>query len=127
LNGIRLIFAGMPLRRRTSSRASASESLTPFSITYSKVMRRAFDTPGYVRQACSRSLIGCLRLSGTSLSRRSSRTAWSEIASMVFASAPRRSICGTTPEVETVMRRRDSDRPSGSLITPTASTTLSRL
>ena len=41
LNGIRLTLAGMPSSSRTSSRASAGLSLTPFSITYSKVMRRA--------------------------------------------------------------------------------------
>ena len=46
LKGIRLIFAGMPFRSCTSALASASESLTPFSITYSKVMRRAFERPG---------------------------------------------------------------------------------
>jgi hypothetical protein len=68
-----------------------------------------------------------LRLSGTNSSRSSSRTAWSEIASMVLASAPRRSICGTTPEVETVMRRRDRPRPSLSDRTPIAGVTLSML
>src|SRR5271170_6321484 len=46
LNGIRLTLAGMPARSRTSSRASAGLSLTPFSITYSKVMRRALVAPG---------------------------------------------------------------------------------
>src|SRR5207302_9767713 len=46
LNGMRLIFAGMRFNSRTSSRASAGESFTPFSITYSKVMRRAFEAPG---------------------------------------------------------------------------------
>ena len=46
LKGMRLILAGMPFSSRTSWRASAALSLTPFSITYSKVMRRAFDTPG---------------------------------------------------------------------------------
>ena len=42
LKGIILTLAGMPSMRRTSSRASASESLTPFSMTYSKVIRREF-------------------------------------------------------------------------------------
>jgi hypothetical protein len=46
LNGIRLILAGIPFNSRTSSRASARLSFTPSSITYSNVMRRAFDTPG---------------------------------------------------------------------------------
>src|SRR5262245_18634247 len=42
----RLILAGMPLSRRTSSLASAALSLTPLSITYSKVIRRALERPG---------------------------------------------------------------------------------
>ena len=46
LNGIRLTLAGMPCNSRTSSRASAGLSLTPFSITYSNVMRRALLDPG---------------------------------------------------------------------------------
>ena len=49
------------------------------------------------------------------------------MASMVFASRPRRSICGTTPEVETVMRRRERLRPSLSLKTAIAAVTLSML
>jgi hypothetical protein len=36
----------MPRISRTSSRASASESFTPRSMTYSKVIRRALDAPG---------------------------------------------------------------------------------
>jgi len=46
LKGIRLTLAGMPFSSRTSSRASAGESLTSFSMTYSKVMRRALVRPG---------------------------------------------------------------------------------
>src|SRR5262249_61070754 len=46
LNGMRLIFAGIPASRLTSALASPSESLTSLSMTYSKVMRRAFDRPG---------------------------------------------------------------------------------
>ncbi len=46
LNGMRFTLAGMPAIRRTSSRASAWLSLTPFSMTYSKVMRRALEAPG---------------------------------------------------------------------------------
>src|SRR3954465_4358437 len=46
LKGMRLIFAGRPLSSRTSSRASASVSLTPLSMTYSKGMRRAFEAGG---------------------------------------------------------------------------------
>ena len=46
LNGMRLILAGMPLSSLTSALASASESLTPLSITYSNVMRRALESAG---------------------------------------------------------------------------------
>src|SRR4029079_17311366 len=46
LNGIRLILAGMPLSSRISAFASSVESFTPLSITYSNVMRLAFETPG---------------------------------------------------------------------------------
>ena len=46
LNGIKFTFAGIPAISRTSSRASATESFTPRNITYSNVIRRAFDAPG---------------------------------------------------------------------------------
>ncbi len=46
---------------------------------------------------------------------------------MVAASAPQRPISGTTPEVESVMRRFDSDRPSPSAAISIASRTLSKL
>src|SRR6185437_3049149 len=88
LNGIRLTLAGMPARRRTSALASAGLSLTPFSMTYSKVMRRALLEPGYVRQAWSSSASGYFLLSGTSTSRSSSVTACSEIARLTPSSAP---------------------------------------
>ncbi len=86
----------------------------PSAITYSKVMRRAFDAPGYSRQALISASIGYLRLSGTSLSRRALLVACSETASIVPHSIPSRAISGTTPEVDTVMRRFDSDNPSPS-------------
>jgi len=44
LNGIRLIFAGIPLSSfHEQLLHHRVKSLTPFSITYSKVMRRAFE------------------------------------------------------------------------------------
>ena len=46
LKGIRLTLAGTPSMSLISALASAGESLTPFSITYSKVMRRALLSPG---------------------------------------------------------------------------------
>jgi len=72
-------------------------------------------------------LIGYFLFSGTSSLRRSSRTACSEIASIVPISSPSGPICGTTPEVETVMRRRPSDSPWSSEITSMASRTPSKL
>ena len=71
--------------------------------------------------------IGYFRLSGTSLSRSALLVACSETASMVPHSAPSRAISGTTPEVETVMRRFDSERPSPSVRIAIASRTASKL
>ena len=63
-----------------------------------------------------------LRLIGTSSSRSSSRTACSEIARPTPRSAPSCSIRGTTPEVETVIRRRDRLRPCSSMARRSAAT-----
>jgi hypothetical protein len=46
LNGIKFTFAGIPAISRISSRASLALSLMSFSMTYSKVIRRAFDAEG---------------------------------------------------------------------------------
>ena len=80
-----------------------------------------------MRQASSSSLIGYLRLSGTSSLRNSSRTACSDTASIEPISAPARAIIGTTPEVESVMRRLEMLKPSPSAMTPIASRTASKL
>ena len=66
-------------------------------------------------------------LIGTSWSRTSSVVACSEIASSVPISAPARGISGATPDVDSVMRRRDSDSPSPSIATSIASRTPSKL
>jgi hypothetical protein len=58
-------------------------------------------------QAASSSAIGYLRFSGTRSSRSASFGACSDTASATGQSSRRRSIIGTTPEVETVTRRRD--------------------
>src|SRR5260370_41554162 len=71
LNGMRLIFAGIPASSLTSALASAGESLTPLSMTYSNGMRRALETPGELRQAASSCAIGYLGVSGTGPVRRS--------------------------------------------------------
>ena len=57
----------------------------------------------------------------------SSRVAWREMASMTPISSPQRSIMDTTPEVDKVIRRFDSDRPSLSLTISMAAFTLSTL
>ena len=44
--GIRFTSDGMPFSSLTSSRASDSESLTPLSMTYSKVIFLALCNPG---------------------------------------------------------------------------------
>ena len=125
LNGIRLNLAGMPAISRASALASAGWSLTPFSMTYSKVMRRALSAPGYSRQACSRSLIGYFLLIGTRTSRSSSVAACKLTASLTPSSAPTRRIIGTTPEVDSVIRRREMAMPSWSMAMRRAAATLS--
>ncbi len=56
-----------------------------------------------------------LRLIGTISSRTSLVTAWSETARLTPISAPARAIIGTTPDVDSVMRRRDRPMPSLSM------------
>jgi hypothetical protein len=51
----------------------------------------------------------------------------SEIASIAPISDPARTISGTTPEVDRVIRRFDSEMPSPSEITSIAFRTLSKL
>lgn len=46
LKGIKFNFDGIPFIRRNNARQSSSLSFTPSNITYSHVMRRAFDNPG---------------------------------------------------------------------------------
>ena len=58
-------------------------------------------------------------------SRNSSVTACSEIASMTPSSSPQRSIIGTTPAVDSVMRRREMAMPSWSITIFSALATLS--
>jgi hypothetical protein len=66
-------------------------------------------------------------LIGTSLSRTSSVVAWNETASMQPISSAVRAISGTTPEVDSVIRRRDSEIPSPSIAISIASRTFSKL
>ena len=69
--------------------------------------------------------MGYFLLIGTISLRRSSFTAWSEIASCTPRSAPTCGIIGTTPAVDSVIRRRDTLMPSSSMMMPSACTTLS--
>ena len=116
----------MSASKRTSSCASSIESLTPLSITYSNVIRRALDSPGYCRQAAKSFAIGCFRLMGTSSFRNSSRTACREMARATFSSSPVRAIPGTTPDVDNVTRRREKPRPSSSSAISKACLTFSK-
>ena len=124
---MRLILAGIPDSILTNWRASASLSLTPFNMTYSKVMRLALDKPGQLRHAASKSSIGYFLFSGTSSLRSSSETACNDMASITPVFSPIGTISGTTPEVDNVIRRLDRLRPSPSLITFSASATASPL
>src|ERR1700687_3536263 len=115
LKGIRLIFARMPLSRRTSRRASSGASLTPSSRTYSKVMRWRKAT-GKRRQASSSSSIAKPLFTGMILSRVSMVVGWSEMARLTLRSSfARRSIPRTSPTVETVIRRGEKPKALGSV------------
>jgi len=72
-------------------------------------------------------LIGYFLLSGTSVLRSASLVACSDTASIVPHSAPSRANSGATPEVDTVTRRLDSERPSPSVRIAIASRTLPKL
>ena len=73
------------------------------------------------------SAIGYFLFSGTSSSRRASLVACRLIASMAWVVLPSFSSIGTTPEVETVIRRREMPMPSLSLMISMASATWPRL
>ena len=117
----------MPEISFTRRRASASVSFTSFSITYSKVMRSEFDRRGYSRSVSSRVSMFQRLLIGTSLSRTSSVVAWKDTARRQPISSAHLAISGTTPEVDSVMRRRDREIPSPSMAIFIASRTLSKL
>src|SRR2546421_2838851 len=105
LKGIRLTFARTPRRSRTSRRASSGESLIPSSMTYSKKTRWRGASGYFLTAATSVSTLH-ERLTGMSCDRTSSDAAWSEIARFTLRfSRPSFSIPGTSPTVETVIRR----------------------
>ena len=117
----------MPSISRTSRRASSSLSFTPSSITYSKVIRSEFDSRGYSRSASSSVAMFHFLLIGTSTSRTSSVVAWNDTASMQPISSAVRAISGTTPLVDSVIRRRLRLIPSPSMAILIASRTASKL
>ena len=119
---MRLIFAGTPLRSRTRSRASAGLSLKPFQhhVFEGDTARiRGAGIGAGTRRSRFASADICL-LSGTSVvaQSRHARHAARSPASAPASSPSAARVCGTTPAVETVMRRRDSDSPSPSERTP---------
>src|SRR3989442_1592461 len=127
LNGIRLILHGTRETKSTSWRACSSVSLTPSSMTYSKVMKSRGARSRYRRHTASNSASGYLRLMGMSVSRSASFGACKDTASATGHSAARRSIIGTIPDVESVTRRRESPYASSSIISFSAETVLSKL
>ena len=96
-------------------------------MTYSKVIRSLLDKRGYSRSASRSAARFHFLLIGTSLSRTSSVVAWKLIASWQPISSAVRAISGTTPLVDSVIRRRDRVSPSWSITTFIASRTLSKL
>src|SRR2546430_3476811 len=105
LKGIRVTFARTPRRSRTRRRASSGESLIPSSMTYSKKTRWRGASGYFLTAATSVSTLH-ERLTGMSCDRTSSDAAWSEIARFTLRfSRPSFSIPGTSPTVETVIRR----------------------
>src|SRR5947209_7964518 len=105
LKGIRLTFARTPRRSRTRRRASSGESLTASSRTYSKKTRWRGASGYFLTAAMSVSTFH-ERLTGMSCDLTSSDPAWSEMARFTLRfSRPSFSIPGTSPTVETVIRR----------------------
>src|SRR5262249_60226302 len=101
--------------------------VAPFGMGYWNVIARRLETRGLLRQAAGGWAIGYWRLSGRVSLRGSSRTGCSETASMQPISAPAREIFGTTPDVESVMRRLEMAIPSPSAAISSASRTASKL
>src|SRR3546814_7762718 len=114
-------------RRHTICALLTGVQTCALPISYSKVMRRALLSPGYSAQARSSSAIGYLRFSGTIWSRMSSRTACRLIARLTPSSSPQRRIIGTTPAVDSVMRRFEIAMPSLSITIFSALATVSKL
>jgi hypothetical protein len=103
--GMTLTWARAAWASPRSAMACSSESLTPPIRHHSREMRRpvasAYSVPAAMRPA-----MGWARLSGTSRSRSASSAAWREIARVTGIPSPAsRRIAGTTPLVETVIRR----------------------
>ena len=110
-SGIRLTFDLTPASSFASRRASSGESLTPASSTYSNVMRLRFFS-GNRLHASMISATPYFLLSGTSSPRCSSVGACSEIARFgITGSRASRSSAGSSPTVDSVMRRGDSAKP----------------
>src|SRR5437867_2375770 len=112
LNGIKFTLARTPRSRRTSRRASSSESFTPSSITYSK-KTRCRGASGYFFTASISVARFHDRFTGMSRERTSSDAPCSEIARFTFSSSrPSFSMPATSPTVDTVMRRGEYPTPS---------------
>lgn len=113
-NGIRFTWQSMPDKQSARRSALSAPSLTPRIRVYSKVTRLPVFS-ACRRQACSSSFIAYLRFTGISALRSSSQDACREIAKLTWGnSSPNVSICGTSPQVETVIALQDKFSPSSS-------------
>ena len=110
-SGIRLTNAPQRLASRARSAACVGWSLTPPSITYSKVTRRLNDAAASMTFSS-----GNLMFTGMSMRRNSSEGACTEMASRNCSGrCASASMPGSTPTVETVMCRAPMPHPLGSL------------
>jgi 4-amino-4-deoxy-L-arabinose transferase-like glycosyltransferase len=107
-SGMRFTFDGSGLTSATSFAASSGRSLTPAMRTHSNVIFRPRSSGQRLRAAKS-SASGCVRLIGMSLDRVSSSAPESDTARFGRRGrAASDSRPGTTPAVETVVRRGDT-------------------
>jgi hypothetical protein len=118
----------MPEISFTNRRASSSLSLTSFSITYSNVIRSEFGRLGIGAERIEQDLdVPALVDRHQPVAHLVTVVAWNETASMQPISSAQRAISGTTPDVDSVIRRREIAMPSPSIAIFIASRTFSKL
>jgi hypothetical protein len=120
---MRFTFEGTDFSSLASSFAWSGASFTPFSITYSNVMKSRGETSRYSRQASSSFAIGYASFTGMMRLRISSLGACRLTARATGRAWASLRMLGTTPEVESVTRRRDRPYAWSSSMIDIASTT----